>query len=162
MHAQAQPPRLMTGAAPGPHGPVPDSRKELSLSVDENGRPLRSITAAAPPNIAPMTRSASPADFDFSRWPELRLDLPDNVSPVEAQTLAWHIAEQMVGWFGVDQFEAYRGKEGLQLHGVDELAAVMVAKLAPLWQTLPAGAISRLQQDVQIAQPLIHPWDKTS
>lgn len=109
-----------------------------------------------------MARSASPAEFDFSQWPELHAELPDAISNAEARTLAWHMAEQLVGWFGVEQFEAYRGKEGLQLHGVDELAAVMVAKLAPLWQSLPDGEVKRLQAEGRVAQPLAHPWNKTS
>jgi hypothetical protein len=72
------------------------------------------------------------------------------------------MAEHLVGWFGVEQFEAYRGKEGVQLHGVDELAAVLLVKLVPVLHCLPETAIAQLYKDGRIAQPLAHPWDKTT
>ena len=83
------------------------------------------------------------------------------MSDADSQLVAWHVAEQLVGWFGVERFEAYRGKEGLQVFGVDELAAVVVAKLGPVWEALPDETIADLATEGRIGQPLVHPWDKT-
>ena len=109
-----------------------------------------------------MARATGPDDVDLARWPELATELEGTLSDHETRVLTWHVAEQLVGWFGVEQFEGYRGKEGLHVFGVDEVAAVIAAKLGPVWGSLPAGTVTQLHHDGAIGRPLTHPWDKTS
>ena len=109
-----------------------------------------------------MTSPSSPQTFDLDRWPDLAAELDRaGLDEFEAQLLAWHVAEQLVGWFGVEQFEAYRGKEGQQIFSTDEVAAAIVAKLASVWTRLPAGSVESMWRSGELAQPLTHPWDKT-
>lgn len=105
-----------------------------------------------------MYRASTPDDIDLASWPTI----PATLSDIETRTLAWHVAEQLVGAFGVERFEAYRGKEGLQLITVDDLAAVVVNSLSPVWNELRDGTVRHLSERGEIGQRLNHPWDKTT
>ena len=109
-----------------------------------------------------MPRAAGPDDVDLTTWPDLRDDIDGSLADHEARILAWHVAEQLVGWFGVERFEGYRGKEGLMVFGVDEVAALITAKLGPVWDSLPVGTIDRLHAEGSLGRPLTHPWDNTT
>lgn len=73
-----------------------------------------------------------------------------------------HVAEHLVGWFGVERFEAYRGKEGKQVHPVEEVAALVVAKLAPALGKIPASDLDERIGCGAIGATPRHPWDMTS
>lgn len=109
-----------------------------------------------------MTRAAGPEDVDVAAWPDLQTEMGRSLADDDARLLAWHVAEHLVGWFGVERFEAYRGKEGLQVFGVDEVAALVTAKLGSVWESLPRETIERLRAEGELGRPLTHPWDKTT
>ena len=96
-------------------------------------------------------------------WPELSNALAAaDIEPAHGDVLLRHVAEYLVGWFGVERFEAYRGKEGQQIHSVEEMAAVIVASLAPALGKIARSDLDELSESGELGAVLRHPWDMTS
>lgn len=84
-----------------------------------------------------------------------RLDL----SPHEVELLVGHLRDQLVGYFGAEVFEVWRAKDGLHRHDAEEVAAVALAKLAPVLELVEPGAVAKLFEDGQIGQPVVFAWE---
>ena len=83
------------------------------------------------------------------------VDLPAD----EVESLVRHLRDQLIGYFGAEVFEVWRAKDGLHKHDAEEVAAVAVAKLAPVVELLKAGSVSKLVEDGRIGQPVTFPWE---
>jgi len=101
-------------------------------------------------------------EIDSSTWPEINTQLRQVALPAdELQLLIRHLTDRLVGHFGAETFDVWRAKEGLHRHDAAEVAAVVVAKLAPILNRLPASTVTEAANDGTIASPVAFPWDET-
>jgi len=99
------------------------------------------------------------SEWDDSGWADIRRELRNvNASDAEIATLISHISHRLTGHFGNDRIEVWRAKEGLHKHPVDEVASLIVAKLAPLINELPPGTIERLRTEEKLDAAVVFPW----
>jgi len=73
-------------------------------------------------------------------------------------TLISHLRHRLTGHFGSDRIDVWRAKEELHKHPVDDVADLIVAKLALLLNKLPAGTIDRLRAESKLDTPVVFPW----
>lgn len=104
----------------------------------------------------------SSQEIDTSAWPDVTealstLDLPAD----ETELLVSHLRDRLVSHFGAECFDVWRAKEGLHRHDAIEVAAIAIAKLAPLLNQLPAGAVAGSVERGELATPINFPWNET-
>ncbi|MEM7324917.1 MAG: hypothetical protein AAF531_17655 [Actinomycetota bacterium] len=100
-------------------------------------------------------------ELDDSNWPELAERLTRlEMEPDELRSVVEHVAVGLVSYFGAEQFDVWRAKEGLHRHEAWEVAAVAVEQLAPLLNLLPAGAATGAVEQGDMGTPVVFPWEK--
>lgn len=105
---------------------------------------------------------AKDLELDVSAWPDVGVELDQLAMPqAEIELLVNHLSDRLVGHFGAENFDVWRAKEGLHRHAAIEVAAVAIAKLAPLLGQLPRGAVTAAAESGAIASPITFPWDET-
>jgi len=67
-----------------------------------------------------------------------RLDLPAH----EVTVLVRHLSDRLASHIGAENVEAWQADSGLHTFGVEEIAMLMVAELAPILESLPEESIS--------------------
>ena len=101
-----------------------------------------------------MLDKARPETTDLDGWLK-SVELPDG----EVEQLVNHVRDRMIGYFGSESFEVWRAKDGLHRHDAQEVAALAIAKLAPILATLEPGTVSRLVEKGEFGQVVQFPWD---